>query len=100
MVTLAALEEIKQQGIDALLNYLLPLDSSVQTFPAVKLSSAAVFYIRTGQPVMVPHLPLNGFVRIFSDNNEFMGIGEILDDGRVAPRRLLCSGSLKMAKAV
>lgn len=99
MHMLTALEEIKQQGMDALLNCLLPVDSSVQAFPAVKLSSAAVFYIRTGQPVMVPHLPIQGFVRIFSDNNEFMGIGEILDDGRVAPRRL-CSGSIKMAKAV
>jgi tRNA pseudouridine55 synthase len=90
MVTLQELEDVcKEQGSDALLKYLLPLESSIQHFPVVKLSASTVFYIRTGNPVMVPHLQLSGLVRLFSEQNEFIGIGEIQEDGRVAPRRLL-----------
>jgi tRNA pseudouridine55 synthase len=90
MYTLAALEEAhKQFGADALTQYLLPLETSVQTLPAIKLSNTAAFYIKTGQPVMTTHFPAQGLVRIFSHQDEFMGVGEILEDGRVAPRRLV-----------
>ena len=38
----------------------------------------------------VPHAPLEGFVRMMvSDTNEFIGVGEIDADGKVAPRRLV-----------
>jgi len=90
MFTFSDLEGLLEaQGPDSLLKCLLPMDSSVQHFPEVKLSSSATFYIKMGQPVMIPHLPIDGLVRIFSDHNHFIGIGEILDDGRVAPKRLI-----------
>lgn len=90
MYTLEALEEIHQQsGSDALTQYLLPVETSVQSLPPIKLSNTAAFYMKTGQPVMIPHFPAQGLVRIFSQHEEFMGVGEILEDGRVAPRRLV-----------
>jgi tRNA pseudouridine55 synthase len=42
--------------------------------------------------VVVPHAPANGWVRLYKGNDRFLGLGEILDDGRVAPRRLLNTG--------
>jgi len=100
MYTLAALEDVhKQFGMDALTQYLLPLETSVQTLPAIKLSNTAAFYMKMGQPVMVPHFPTQGLVRIFSHQDEFMGVGEILEDGRVAPRRLVALPQ-RMAQAV
>lgn len=100
MYTLDALEEAhKQFGMDALTQYLLPIETSVQSLPPIKLSNTAAFYMKTGQPVMIPHFPAQGLVRIFSHQDEFMGVGEILEDGRVAPRRLV-SLPQKMAKAV
>ncbi len=100
MYTLDALEEAhKQFGMDALTQYLLPIETSVQSLPPIKLSNTAAFYMKTGQPVMIPHFPAQGLVRIFSHQDEFMGVGEILEDGRVAPRRLV-SLPKKMAKAV
>ncbi|NIO80297.1 MAG: tRNA pseudouridine(55) synthase TruB, partial [Candidatus Aminicenantes bacterium] len=39
--------------------------------------------------VTVPHAPTQGKLRIYNQRSEFLGIGEILDDGRVAPRRLI-----------
>lgn len=90
MYTLEKLESLlAEQGEDALLQCLLPIETSVQNLSRVRLSPSATFYVRTGQPVMVPHLPLSGWVRLISDNDQFIGIGEILDDGRVAPRRLV-----------
>ena len=90
MVTLEQLEEIVQQhGQDALLPLLLPLESSIQHLPIVKLSASTAFYMRTGNSVMVPHLPMKGLVRLYLEGSEFIGVGEILEDGKVAPRRLL-----------
>ncbi|MDX1902247.1 MAG: tRNA pseudouridine(55) synthase TruB [Gammaproteobacteria bacterium] len=90
MMTLEALEQIKaEQGLAALMSFLLPVDTCVQHLPSVKLSSSATFYMRTGQAVMVPHLLGTGFVRMFADDGRFMGIGEMTDDGRVAPQRLV-----------
>ena len=58
-------------------------------FAAGKLSESGGFYIRQGQPVQVPNAPCNGMVRVALETGEFLGVGEILDDGRVAPRRLI-----------
>jgi len=90
MCSLNELAEKSQQfGPDALLQYLLPIDTSVQHLPAIQLSSAGTFYMRMGQAVMVSHAPASGWVRIFAEDTQFMGIGEMLEDGRVAPRRLI-----------
>lgn len=99
MYTFAALEGFsKEFGTDALSQLLLPVESSVQGLPAIKLSTSSAFYLRTGQPVMVPHLPMEGLVRLYAEEGSFMGVGEILDDNRVAPRRLVSTPN-KMARA-
>lgn len=90
MYGLKELEDIAtEQGFDGLMRCLLPIDSSVQHLPRIKLSSSGSFYVRTGQAVRVPELPASGWVRLFSEHDQFMGIGEILEGGRVAPRRLV-----------
>lgn len=93
MITLAELEQVVQQeGSNALLKYLLPMESSIQHFPVVKLSASTAFYLRTGNSVMVPNAPNSGLVRIFTEQDELIGIGEMQDDGRVAPKRLMKLG--------
>ncbi len=90
MYALEELEDIQQQsGTAGLEKLLLPVDSSVQHLAAIKLSSSATFYLRTGQSVTTQHSTSDGLVRIFSDADQFMGIGEVLPDGRIAPRRLI-----------
>ena len=32
--------------------------------------------------------PANGVVRIYDANDQFFGLGTILEDGRIAPKRL------------
>ena len=92
-VTMATLEALQANDrvadMDALL---LSADTAVEGLPLVKLSESGGFYIRQGQPVLVPNAPCDGMVRVALETGEFLGIGEILDDGRVAPRRLVVTG--------
>jgi tRNA pseudouridine55 synthase len=92
-ISLDALEALKREGqlreMDALLQ---PADAALGGLPLVRLSESGGFYMRQGQPVLVPNAPCNGMVRVALESGEFLGVGEILDDGRVAPRRLIVTG--------
>ncbi|MCB1919173.1 MAG: tRNA pseudouridine(55) synthase TruB [Candidatus Competibacteraceae bacterium] len=89
MVTLDRLREQAEQGLAAMDALLLPLDTAVAQWPAIRVRGDAAFYLRQGQPVLAPHAPTQGWVRLYEGEHTFLGIGEILDDGRVALRRLL-----------
>ena len=90
-VSLAQVREIAEQEraaepLDALL---LPLDSALGHWPAVRLSADTAFYMRQGQAVLIPQAPTEGLVRLYDPSLHFMGVGEILDDGKVQPKRLV-----------
>lgn len=77
------------EGPSALDPLLLEMDQALLHWPAVNLTENSSFYILQGQPVLVPKSPTSGFVRLFGKDKEFIGIGQILDDGRIAPKRLI-----------
>jgi tRNA pseudouridine55 synthase len=58
----------------------------------VQLTADAAFYLKQGQPVLVPQAPTSGWVRLYANQSDFLGVGQILEDGRVAPKRLLQAG--------
>ncbi len=68
---------------------LLPLDSVLSGMPDVHLTALAAHYLRQGQPVSLQHGREPGWVRLYEGESHFLGLGQVLDDGRVAPRRLL-----------
>jgi tRNA pseudouridine55 synthase len=74
-------------------NLLQPISSTVREWPEVRLNDNTAYYLRQGQPVIVPHAPDSGWVRLAEivddESSRFIGVGEVLDDGRVAPRRLV-----------
>jgi len=89
MLMLNSLEEMVKQSL-SLQKYLLPVETAVQSFPEVLLSTSAVFYIRQGQSVKVSNLNAEtGFVRMYTQDRNFLGVGEIVEDSRVVPRRLV-----------
>jgi len=92
-VTLETLEALKANeklaDMDALL---APADAALGALPLVRLTESGGFYLRQGQPVMVPNAPCDGIVRVALETGEFLGVGEVLDDGRIAPRRLIVTG--------
>ena len=92
MMELTAVESLADAGRDALDAALRPMEAAVSQWPGVRLPEGVAFYLRKGQPVLVPHSPTEGWVRIHSEGAGFIGVGEVLDDGRIAPRRLFAPG--------
>ncbi|MHB8403931.1 MAG: tRNA pseudouridine(55) synthase TruB [Gammaproteobacteria bacterium] len=85
------LEELQQRaetGYLALDSLLLPVDSAVAHWPQVNLGMDAVWYFLRGQAVMAPGAPTTGWLRTYGDGR-FLGLAEVLPDGRVTPRRLM-----------
>jgi tRNA pseudouridine55 synthase len=96
MVTLDELIEARDAADGdraALDRFLKPISTAVEQWPEVMLADATAYYLRQGQPVLVAHAPTSGWVRLSEHTDEgevqFIGVGEVLDDGRVAPRRLV-----------
>ncbi len=91
LVTFEELEAALEKG--SLDPFLQPVVSAVREWPEVRLTDNTAYYLRQGQPVIVPHAPTSGWVRLSEveadDTTKFIGVGEVLDDGRVAPRRLV-----------
>jgi tRNA pseudouridine55 synthase len=97
MVTLeqlnALLESANEAGTppgEQLDPLLLPMDSPASAFPEVNLLSVVAAYFKQGQPVQAAKVPAEGLVRVTEgDERKFIGMAEIDDEGRVAPRRLV-----------
>jgi len=88
-VTIDELEQAAEEGgFQALDKFLQPADLAVEFLDKVTMPVATADFISQGQPVIVSGLPNQGQVRLYDDNG-FFGIGKILDDGRVAPVRLM-----------
>lgn len=68
---------------------LQPVDSVLHAVPDVHLTSLAAHYLKQGQSVSARHGLAPGWVRLYEGDSRFLGMGQVLDDGQVAPRRLL-----------
>ncbi len=91
-ITLEELEKAHAEGGNGALDrFLLPEDSGLEHWPLIQLSEHSAYYWLHGQPVRAPEAPKFGMLRVQDHNGRFIGIGEVSDDGRVAPRRLIRS---------
>ncbi|PCD01048.1 tRNA pseudouridine(55) synthase TruB [Halopseudomonas pelagia] len=89
-VTLEELEALHAEGGHLALDHLLmPSDCGLQDWPEVELTEQTAYYLNHGQAVRVPGSPAFGMVRLRDQNGQFIGIGEMTDDARVAPKRLM-----------
>ncbi len=82
-------DAIEAAGFDSVDRRLLPMDSALSQWPSIALTDDMAFYVKRGQAVLVPKAPMTGLVRLYGHKDGFLGIGHILDDGRVAPKRLV-----------
>lgn len=100
MVTMAQLEALLEQAeadevspstlLDPLL---LPMTTACDGIPPVFVDDIAANFLRHGNPVQTPNLPDEGIVQVFIgenvDEGEFIGVGFIDDDSRLAPKRIV-----------
>jgi tRNA pseudouridine55 synthase len=85
-LTLEQLGEMSMEQRDACL---LPIDVLVEDLPLVKLDGDSAYYLRRGNPVWLPRQTECGEVRLYEENGVFLGVGVVMDDGKIAPRRLV-----------
>ena len=91
-ITLETLERVHAEGgPEALDQFLMPEDSGLLHWPVLQLSEHSAYYWLHGQPVRAPEAPKFGWLRVQDHTGRFIGIGEVTDDGRIAPRRLIRS---------
>lgn len=88
MITLDELRHLAADGFAALDARLLAVESALYDWPQIRLSADSAFYMRQGQAVLIPKAPTSGWVRLYDQHERFLGVGEVQDDGKVAPRRL------------
>jgi tRNA pseudouridine55 synthase len=89
MYTFEELNKLLEQDVTTLDQSLLPIDAGLSDWTDVQLSADATFYLRRGQAVFVPGSKNGDYVRLYDPARVFLGVGIVLDDGRVAPKRLM-----------
>lgn len=68
---------------------LIPGDQAVTQLPPVELSTNAAYYLCQGQAVTAGQGLEPGWVRLYEAGGRFLGLGQVLSDGRITPKRLL-----------
>lgn len=85
-ITLEQFEATPPEQREALL---LPEDSAVQHLPAITLDADSSFYLQQGQAVWKSGQVPQGLLRLYNEQQQFLGLGEQQSDGKIAPKRLI-----------
>lgn len=82
---------IEANGREAADDKLLPPWAGLAGWASVEISETSSYYLLQGQPVRVNGAPNEGLVLVFEEGGRFLGVGEVDDEGRIAPKRLIRS---------
>jgi tRNA pseudouridine55 synthase len=89
MVTVVKLQELAAKNdYKELDRLLLPIESMLVGMPEITLTADMVFYMQQGQPLVIPKAPDSGWVKMNSKSGQFLGVGEVMSDGKITPRRM------------
>lgn len=98
MVTMEHLQTLvndaKEQGLsvaEVLDPLLLPMDSAVYILDSVNIDAESARFLRFGNPVSINSAPATDtLLKVYvGDEQEFIGVGIINDDGMLAPKRIV-----------
>jgi tRNA pseudouridine55 synthase len=88
MLEMGTIEAISDNGDEALQARLLPPDAALGDMPALELNSANAAKFSAGQEIFLPVPADTGLVRVYEEGQIFRGVGELAEDGRLAPKRV------------
>ena len=88
MLDLATVEALAEEGEAVLKERLLAPDMALQGFPAVTLEEGADERFSGGQAVPVTAMTRAGLARVYGAKDRFLGVGELVAEGTLAPRRV------------
>ncbi len=83
------LEQFEALSVEQRIALLQPADSAVQHLPALTLDADSAFYLQQGQGVWQSGVIPQGLLRLYNEQQVFLGLGEQLSDGKIAPKRLI-----------
>lgn len=89
-LTFEQLETLSEAERDAAL---LPSDALLADLPQVALDEDSAYYLCQGQAIWKAGQHQPGPVRLYAPGSRFLGLGEVTNDGTIAPRRLLSVAS-------
>jgi tRNA pseudouridine55 synthase len=88
MQTFEALEAAATGGLEALDCLLLPADAALPSWPAAQVEPADVARLARGQAVSAEPAWACGPIKVYSPSGQFIAIGVVTDDRRLAPTRV------------
>lgn len=87
-LTLEQLESVADEGIEKLDELLLSAGSALKNWPEYTIDTDMVTTLRYGQTICLSQPPSHSLVKLFDDNGDFVGIGEMSESGVIAPKRV------------
>jgi tRNA pseudouridine55 synthase len=84
-----SMEQLECLSIEARDALLLPVDSAIDSVPKIILNADAAYYMMQGQSVWLAGKIPNSDLRLYDENNSFLGLGFLQADGKIAPKRLI-----------
>ncbi len=88
MLDLETVERLADENPQELQERLLPPDAALSFWPELVISDTDGKKFSGGQAVVSPQLDASGQVRVYAEKGRFLGIGELLENRQLAPRRI------------
>lgn len=83
------LEQLEAMAMEERDRCLLDVDASISNLPKVSLDETSAYYLMQGQGVWKSGIIPAGLFRLYGPQGNFLGIGELADDGKISPKRLV-----------
>lgn len=94
-VSVEALESMTTVERDQLL---MPVDSAIDGLPKITLNDDAAYYLLQGQAVWLSGKIPDSDLRLYDEQDRFLGLGYLQSDGKIAPKRLLQTSVMTASK--
>ncbi|KTD22692.1 tRNA pseudouridine(55) synthase TruB [Legionella lansingensis] len=91
-----SLNELEHKPSHELLHYLLPTDRAVRHLSAITLTDSEVIVLRQGRVLQSrEHYSVEGYLRLYDETGNFIGLGEVLPSKTLIVKRLLTDPASK-----
>jgi tRNA pseudouridine55 synthase len=89
ITTAMTIEAVEALAIEERDTKLLSVDSAIAVLPQVIIGEDSAFYFKQGQAVWQSGKIPEGELRVYEEKGTFLGLGRLLDDGKITPKRLV-----------
>ncbi len=83
------IEEVEALAMGVRDAQLLPVDSAISALPKITISADSAFFFKQGQAVWDAGVIPDGELRVYEEGGVFLGLGKLLEDGKVTAKRLV-----------